>query len=358
MIKVHVLYEHSGDGIPHGSSVIRLLRPLSHPKSSQYVTMTSGTSYEKINTDVIILDRLWKPGIKINDAERLVEYARKKGIILLYSLDDNLLDLKLNEPCVSHPTSNERNIIRYFVRESDGVIVSTPALRERIKNLNSKIVVIENALDERLFKNFRKKTDYRDKEKLTIGYMGTFTHDLDLYEILSPLKKILNKYNSKVKFEIIGALSNDQLLKLLPNSNRISIDGNYEYTQFWNWMCKNIFWDIGIAPLKINEFTRCKSDIKFLDYAALGVPGIFTRCPPYEFSIAHGKTGLIVENDNDSWASALETLICDDDLRSTLSSNAWDYLNSKRTLESCVFKWIDALHIFTRSKRNKEVIGV
>lgn len=355
MLKVHVLYENSGDLIPHGSSTVRLLLPLSHPKLARSIMMSCGISYEGFNGDIIIVDRLWNPGIKLNDAEKLVDYTRRNKITLIYSIDDNLLDLKLIESGNVHPNALERNIIRYFIRESDGVIVSTYPLNERIYNLNERTIVIENTLDERLFdektrKNFAEAN--KNKDKIVVGYMGTPTHDRDFMIILPAIKKILNKYNDKIKLEILGALSDKRLLIFLPNTGEVNIQGNTEYTKFMKWMNENIFWDFAIAPLEINEFTKCKSDIKFLDYSALGIPGIYTRHVPYENTIIHGKTGLLVENDTESWVEALEQMINDENLRRSIGRNAKEYVFSNRVLDNCASKWEAALLSIHGKKSN------
>jgi processive 1,2-diacylglycerol beta-glucosyltransferase len=337
MLNIHVLYEHSGDDIPHGSSTLRLLRPLSHPRLANTINMTAGTSYRGINPDIIIVDRLWKPDISIDIAEELIEYTRKEGIKLIYSLDDNILDLKINEPGTIHPTFHERNIIRYFVREADFVVVSTHNLSDRLKNLNNKIAVIENSIDERLMKNNRKYELNRKDDSIIIGYMGTYSHDLDFNEILPAIRKILFQYKGKVKLEIVGALSSNRFTGSTQNIERLDVKGNHEYTKFWSWMNDNIYWDIGIAPLKIDDFTKCKSDIKFLDYAALEIPGIFTKCPSYKDSVVDRRTGLLV--DTESWVEALEELINDELLRENIGKNAKEYLLAHRTLDKCIFKW-------------------
>lgn len=346
MLKVHVLYEYSGDLVPHGASTVRLLLPLSHPKLAGSIQMTSGISYEGFDVDIIILDRLWKPGININDVEKLFEYAHKNKITLIYSIDDNLLDLKLIEPGNIHPSVQQRNIIRYLIRESDGVLVSTYPLRERIRNLNEQTIVIENTLDERLFDE-KTRTNLIDvnknKDQLVIGYMGTFTHDRDFMIILPALKKILHKYHDSIRLEILGALSDKRLLTFLPNTTEVDTNGNSEYTKFMKWMNENTFWDFAIAPLEINEFTKCKSDIKFLDYSALGIPGIYSKHTPYESTVIHGKTGLLVENDTGSWIVAFEQMINDENLRISLGKNAKEYAFSNRILDKCVLKWEKAL---------------
>jgi hypothetical protein len=55
MLKVHVLYEHSGDERPHGCSYIRLLRPLSHPANADELELSWGIKYK--SADVLIIER-------------------------------------------------------------------------------------------------------------------------------------------------------------------------------------------------------------------------------------------------------------------------------------------------------------
>jgi processive 1,2-diacylglycerol beta-glucosyltransferase len=343
MLKVHILYEHSGDNIPHGASMLRLIRPLTHPDLSPYFKITCGTTYQNADADIIIIDRLWKPDISFKDIEDLRRHTLKKNITLIYSLDDNLLDLRNCEPGNSYPGTNEKNIIRYLIRESDGVIVSTGQLYNRIEHMNSRVMVIENQLDERLIPGTDRFPKKPISNHITIGYMGTRTHDRDFVEILPTVKKILFTYKDTVRLEFLGALEDDRYIHLLPNAKRLNNDGYVEYCKFWQWMNEHIFWDIALAPLRIDEFNACKSDIKFLDYSALAIPGVFSRGPSYDTSVLHGKTGLLSRNETDKWVQNLEQLIESRKLREEIGSQAQEYLLSKRILKKNIIKWKDAL---------------
>lgn len=342
MLKVHVLFEHSPDKIPHGSSMIRLIRPLSHPTMADSIHMTYGTSYEDSDSDIIIVDRLWKPGINFEDAKKLVKYSQINGISLIYSLDDNLLDLN-NDLNYKQQKNNEKNIIRYFIRESTKVIVTTIPLLKRIKHLNSNTVVVPNLLDERLISGedeeeyhetsiITKSSSKQNKSPLTIGYMGTPTHDRDFTEVLPAIEYILNKHKGEIRFEIVGGLSDKRIMNNMPYTDQLDTKGNVEYTVFWKWMKENIKWDIAIAPLEKNPFTECKSDIKFLDYSALSIPAIYTNFSPYASTIVPKKTGFLIENETDEWIQALESLINHAELRLNIVENARNYLISNRVL--------------------------
>jgi glycosyltransferase involved in cell wall biosynthesis len=94
--------------------------------------------------------------------------------------------------------------------------------------------------------------------------------------------------------------------------------------------------------LQASVFSEAKSDIKFLDYSAVGAATVCSDVPAYG-TVRHGETGLRVENTVSAWKSALERLITQPALRERLTVNAWHYLLKERTVASAASKWLDAL---------------
>jgi glycosyltransferase involved in cell wall biosynthesis len=114
------------------------------------------------------------------------------------------------------------------------------------------------------------------------------------------------------------------------------------YPLFMLWFGRHVRWDIGLAPLRATAFSEAKSDIKFLDYSAVGAATGCSDVPAYG-TVRHGETGLCVENTVSAWESALEQLITQPALRERLTVNAWHYLLKERTVASAASKWLDAL---------------
>jgi glycosyltransferase involved in cell wall biosynthesis len=110
-------------------------------------------------------------------------------------------------------------------------------------------------------------------------------------------------------------------------------------------MKKNMKWDLAIAPLEDTRFNRAKSDIKFLDYSALGIPGIYSQVPIYTETVSHLETGYLAENTPEAWEQALEKLLAEKGLREQLAENARAYVNSARALEHCAIQWRIALQV-------------
>jgi len=274
-LKIHILFEHGNDLIPHGCSYIRLLLPFGHPEIKNYFSISSGTELGGSDFDIVIVERLWRDDLTLHMAEELVNKIRKNKNKLIYAIDDNLLDLQIIRKNGRWPSLEQKNIIRYFAREADGIIVSTNKLKDRFSHLNRNIIVVENALDERLF-GPREVNQKQKQNRIVIGYMGTHSHDSDLMMVILALRQILNKYKQQVKLELIGILSDNSVLQLFDGLPAKVLDtkGNHEYPKFIKWMRANAVWDLAIAPLEDTPFTCCKSDLKFLDYSALGIPGI------------------------------------------------------------------------------------
>ena len=277
-------------------------------------------------------------------AHRLVRDVRQAGAKLIYALDDNLLDL----PPGRFPfLEGLHGVVRFLLRESDGVLVTTEKLKEQFLPLNSNVTVLPHALDERLLVQTtipRSGSPFGPRKKI-IGYMGTLTHDDDLKMILPALQAVCKRHDA-VELQIIGAIGQDATLKALDKLPMRIVGPNPEeaaYPLFMLWFTSRIRWDIGISPLRDNFFNQCKSDIKFLDYSAIGAAGIYGLGPAYEASVKHAQTGLLVENSISAWEEALETLLTDDELRMRIAGNAARNLYDRRILAHSAHRWLSTL---------------
>jgi glycosyltransferase involved in cell wall biosynthesis len=348
--RLHVLYEYDVDCRPRSCSFVRLLRPLLHPSLQEKVKVTVGLQLGGQQVDAVIVDRLWRPDITPSLAEDLIKEVRQSGAQFIYALDDNFLDLQADRE--GEINEEQLGVVEYWLRQADAVWVTTPALKERLTSYNPQITVIPQALDERLLVPVdllsRGASLFGDEAKLRIGYMGTFTHDDDLLMVLPALQEVLKRYPEQVEFQIgaVGRPETVERLKALPAHFVRPLPAEIEYPLFMLWFTGHVRWDIAIAPLKDTPFTHCKSDIKFLDYSAIGAAGVYSRVPAYVSSVSHMETGWLAENRPEAWAEALEALISNQDIRARLSKNSTRYLYTKRTLARSARDWLEALGDF------------
>jgi len=79
--------------------------------------------------------------------------------------------------------------------------------------------------------------------------------------------------------------------------------------------------DINLAPLTHSIFNDCKSEIKWLEAALLGVPSLVSRSNMYENTVHHGVDAFMA-SDVGEWTAMLEMLIQDSELRERLGETA------------------------------------
>ncbi len=87
--------------------------------------------------------------------------------------------------------------------------------------------------------------------------------------------------------------------------------------------------DIGIAPLQDTGFNRCRSDVKFLEFALHGAAPVVQDLAPYSGTVRHGETGLLVDGP-DALVAALDQLIAAPALRAAIAARAQAYVEGER----------------------------
>jgi hypothetical protein len=134
------------------------------------------------------------------------------------------------------------------------------------------------------------------------------------------LARLKSVFAEHVAVDLLGISSRSDLPSW---ANRIGMPvyGTSSYPGFVNWITQQ-HWDIGIAPLADTAFNRCKSAIKTLDYAAMGLPVLASDCEAYRGTLADGPGGWLLPDDEDAWFVALARLVRDANLRRRLAEGA------------------------------------
>ncbi len=96
------------------------------------------------------------------------------------------------------------------------------------------------------------------------------------------------------------------------------------------WKRKAFPLDIALAPLEANKFTRCKSDVKVLEYGMAGAAVVASRVI-YGKTIRHGETGLIAR-DAAEMLKHTQALARDSKMRAELAANLTQYVREERLI--------------------------
>jgi len=144
------------------------------------------------------------------------------------------------------------------------------------------------------------------------------------------LRAAVEGFESEVAVTVIGGAEEGSLnwcRQLVPDRRW------NQYPDFVHWLRQNASgFDAVAIPLADTPFNKAKSDLKFLEAAALGLPVISSRVDAYAATIIDGETGLLVSNNPAAWREAFSRLKSEPSMRTRIASAALDYVQSKRLL--------------------------
>ena len=98
--------------------------------------------------------------------------------------------------------------------------------------------------------------------------------------------------------------------------------------------------DLAIAPLEINRFNEAKSNLRILEYGALGLPVVCTDIFPYQTDAAPVKR---VANDTAAWVAAIRERIHDLDATAREGDRLKEWVLNDYLLSQHLDDWFLAL---------------
>lgn len=286
------------------------------------------------DADMVVIQRDFPADI---DAyEQVIQMARDSGKCVLYDIDDLLIDLPQEHPDTERYIPGRFPILR-AITEADAVTVASETLKSHLQDFNPNIHVLPNYLLDEVWENIQLPyADETDEDgPITIGYMGGHSHRPDLDMVEPVLRRILDRYDEEIRLQFWGIEPSPGLA----GDPRVSAAHlQYaDYDQFSEYLSQQTA-DILIAPLKDSSFNRSKSWLKFLEYSALGAPGVYSNLEPYREIVQDGKTGYLASTLNE-WHDYLTKLIEDPGLRKKIGEKAFKDVRENYMLSDHVHQW-------------------
>lgn len=324
--------------IPTTAIIARTLRCLSNDFEVKVIVVAElviKDLFEK-NT-IIMISRVCDPSRRF-----ICDILKRYHLNYLYYLDDHFWEINAH-PVLAANLMSEGVIstLNDFVKHATLVVAGSVKLKDCIKQLNHNAVSFNTAFDFSMLENVKKQLR---SPLIKIIYSGSLFRDLDFEEVSLAIKRIADEYVGMVEFHFHRFIPDE-----LKSTANIKFDENfYEYESYIKKIYSMDF-DIGIAPLADNVFNRAKTNLKFREYGACGIAGIYSDIPTYSDSVEHGVTGLLVPQTNDAWYTALKLLIDDELLRKKIKINAYQVAYKEHSLEVVVADWANVLSNFPPS---------
>lgn len=305
----------------------------------------SGISFDlevAYQADVILIHRLFPSKF----TEKTLRSIISLGIPVVFDLDDLFLDV----PSCHHPTYHKfAPYIKWILKEADIITVSTSPLKESLSKYTSRpIYVTPNILDFNLFASPPRLRDTRFNFLIS----GTPTHQRDWAIIEEPIVEILKIYGEKVNVAFFGDVPKRFIDH--PSVNIIDFQPNYK-----NYATQLKVLDVHAAlmPLEDTKYNQCKSNIKWLEYSAAGIPGAYSDITPYSSCISHERNGLLVKNNSESWFNAINQLIIDSEKTAHIIYNAQREVLEWHSIENSLDKYTSTVNSLIGQEHKHDILS-
>jgi GT2 family glycosyltransferase/glycosyltransferase involved in cell wall biosynthesis len=346
--RIVIVPERFDAGFASPCGYIRLLQPLHHPAatSGAEVVVTDIKGMFNLDADIIVTQRYAIADIATVD--RLAAHRARTGATLVFDLDDDLLHIPAFHPDAKTLRPRAK-VVRRMLRIADTVWLSTNDLAGQLSALRPDAVVIENRLDERIW---TPRPPPAGDRPVRILCMGTHTHDRDFAMIEPALTRLKAEYGERIEIDIIGMSGRGDLPAGL-NRMSTTVNAMRSYPGFVQWLTTvQPGWHIGLAPLLDTEFNRCKSALKAIDYAALGLVVLASDMPVYRGSVADGPAGHLVANTEAAWYAAIDRLVRDPNARRTIANQSRAAFLTQASLASHGQAWRTAWTDLLKSRHD------
>lgn len=186
----------------------------------------------------------------------------------IYELDDYIIEVPKKNAHARNMPTNMRERVSQGIALCDRVVVSTEPLADALSSMHSDIRVVPNMLAASLWAGLQgqRQTSARPR----VGWAGGTSHRGDLELILDVVKTLADE----VDWVFFG---------MCPESLRPYVKefhGSVPLDMYPRKLA-SLNLDLALAPLEINLFNDCKSNLRLLEYGACGFPVICTDTRAY-----------------------------------------------------------------------------
>lgn len=278
-------------------------------------------------SDLVVVQR--ESGFKL-PYSYLTRLINRNCTKVVYEFDDAFWAIPLERRQIPLYVNLEAPLTEYL-KKSDAISVSTLKLKEYCDALGGNATHIPNTCDERIW--FGSANFTPPPDKFRILFSGTMTHDEDLKMLEPVFKSVLDKLGASVEFVLWG-----NSLEWIPRSQVQRIDFDSDYFRYAEKL-QELSVSCAVVPLLDTEFNQAKSHIKWIEYSACGIPGVFSKVGCYPSYIRDYETGILADNSPDSWLRAILWLHTNPERGRRIGEVARDEVRQRHALSKSIGAW-------------------
>lgn len=245
---------------------------------------------------------------------KLTEIAHENNIKVGLDIDDLVFDKKYLDVVLNTINGNNNrgywivyfNSVRFMAESVDFFVTTNDFIADKLKaSFGKPCTVIRNSLNNgqvnaSVVYRMRKE---RSDGLFRIGYFsGSPTHANDFAVAEPELIRFLEDHDDAV-LNVVGYMRFSRKADKLVKRKRIVFLPLVDFRKLQRMMAEV---DVNIAPLLINDFTNCKSELKFFESAIVETTTIASPSFTFKNAITDGKNGFLANPGE--WYKKLEYL--------------------------------------------------
>ena len=263
----------------------------------------------------------------------LIARMQDKGVKVIFEIDDYLHAIRHMEDHTSRDKYHQQLLaeIEQGMQACDGLIVSTKWLKIKYGKFNSNAFVCQNGIDLRRYELERPTRPLHSGGKRMVSIGWAAGHLKAIAPWLLRVSQIM-QLRENTTFVSIGQPFADDFKKAGWGNRALAVP----FAAIEQYPAAMTLLDIALAPAGKSRFHRGKSDLRWVEASALGIPVIAN--PTIYDEIVNGETGFTA-SDPEQMTEYLLRLIDSPDLRDEVGQAAKRYIEKERTIQVLKKNW-------------------
>jgi glycosyltransferase involved in cell wall biosynthesis len=259
-----------------GVNYHRLTKPLSLFEDVTAYNTIPLDKVDEVDCEVLIFNRCMIEPEQLD----IIQKFKSKGVKIIVDIDDYWILPDHHVSYKAHKEIGQAKRVIQALTFADEVWTTHTKLAEKITKYNKRLRIYPNAIDSSEAQWQPMKTE---SDKLRIGFVGSVTHERDLYLTADAFRVAHDTLNieavvcgySEVTSVIYNRFAYIMSGRKNTNTRLIAELDEFSYGTFYDQF------DIAIAPLEENTFNTLKSNLKIIEAGMKATPIIVSHTHPY-----------------------------------------------------------------------------
>jgi glycosyltransferase involved in cell wall biosynthesis len=262
-----------------------------------------------------------------------IEALRANGVKVIYEVDDYLHGVRHQQDhgFKKHYGKQYLAQAEAAMRACTAITTTTKFIAKGYSNFNEHTFLCPNGIDLR-----RYDLTVPERTMVNVGWAGATGHRDTVIPWLQALAGVM-EMKPNVCFVSIGEPFARGFTQKFGEQRALAIP----WSQVEQYPAAMTMFDIALAPGGQGGWWKGKSDLRWLEASALGIPTIAN--PIVYPEVEDGVTGLLAETAHEAFEKIL-LLVGEEELRRSIGARAKEYVSENRSIEAMAANWQDAIN--------------